>query len=330
MPSEASMNKNGVFEIHKTQIGLTAGFVAAAALVTSVVVLTSMDHYDRSRDIRDALDSCRAKNVFLFIGDGMGDSEITIARNYRAGAVGRLRMDSLPFTGAYTTYALQEASPSLVDYVTDSAASGTGWATGRKTSNGRISTVAGTGNSITRLTTILELAQRAGFKTGNVSTAELTDATPAVLNAHVNDRVQSKLHAAARPTKGTADPDPSPSNPSITTSTCPRWRARTVPIARRWSRHAGKPSSVRSDAGIPGRLRCRHPRRPMPITSRPLNAGNMSPSGAARRRSSSWGGFPGGQSCAFESAAVERALARGHDGQGPRSARRRRARAART
>jgi alkaline phosphatase/streptomycin-6-phosphatase len=91
-------------------------------------------------------------------------------------------------TGAYTTYALQESNPSLIDYVTDSAASGTGWATGYKTSNGRISSVAGTGSAVTRFPTILELAQRAGFKTGNVSTAELTDATPAVLDAHINDR----------------------------------------------------------------------------------------------------------------------------------------------
>jgi alkaline phosphatase/streptomycin-6-phosphatase len=118
----------------------------------------------------------------------MGDSEITIARNYQVGANGRLWMDTLPLTGAYTTYALQESNPSLIDYVTDSAASGTGWATGFKTSNGRISSVAGTGNTVTRLTTILELAQRAGFKTGNVSTAEITDATPAVLISHINDR----------------------------------------------------------------------------------------------------------------------------------------------
>src|SRR5262249_49720923 len=74
------------------------------------------------------------------------------------------------------------------DYVTDSAASGTAWATGVKTSNGRISSVAGTGTAVTHLTTILELAQSSGLRTGNVSTAEITDATPAVLNAHINDR----------------------------------------------------------------------------------------------------------------------------------------------
>jgi alkaline phosphatase len=38
------------------------------------------------------------------------------------------------------------------------------------------------------LPTILEAAQRAGYKTGNVTTAELTDATPAVLDSHISLR----------------------------------------------------------------------------------------------------------------------------------------------
>jgi alkaline phosphatase/streptomycin-6-phosphatase len=126
--------------------------------------------------------------VILFVGDGLGDSEITIARNYHVGANGRLALDRLPQVGVYTTYALQEDDPARIEYVTDSAASGTAWATGTKTSNGRISSIAGTGNAVTSLTTILELAQSAGLRTGNVSTAEMTDATPAVLNAHINSR----------------------------------------------------------------------------------------------------------------------------------------------
>ena len=149
---------------------------------------TRNDHEDGAATLERAIEGGRAKNVILFLGDGMGDSEITIARNYQVGARGRLGMDSLPLTGAYTTYALQERNPALIDYVTDSAASGTGWATGSKTSNGRISSVAGTGAAVTRFDTILELAQGAGFRTGNVSTAEITDATPAVLNAHINER----------------------------------------------------------------------------------------------------------------------------------------------
>src|SRR5689334_8077474 len=84
------------------------------------------------------------KHVIFFLGDGMGDSEITIARNYFVGANGRLNLDKLPATGSITTYAVQESNPKLPEYVTDSAASGTAWATGVKTSNGRISTTPGT------------------------------------------------------------------------------------------------------------------------------------------------------------------------------------------
>lgn len=127
----------------------------------------------------------RAKNVILLIGDGMGDSEITIARNYHLGAAGTFSMDTLPMTGAYTTYSVLEEDAETPDYVPDSAATGTAWATGSKTSNNRVSTTAGTDED---LTTILELAQGAGMLTGNVTTAELTDATPAVLNSHVTSR----------------------------------------------------------------------------------------------------------------------------------------------
>src|SRR5262249_38668481 len=38
------------------------------------------------------------------------------------------------------------------------------------------------------LKTILELAKELGYRTGNITTAEITDATPAVLGAHVNSR----------------------------------------------------------------------------------------------------------------------------------------------
>ena len=166
-----------------------AGILVMAATAGAIVVSTWRGKDDDQSDaLRRAIDDGRARNVILFLGDGMGDSEITIARNYQAGANGRLWMDTFLLTGEYTTYAVQESNPSLIDYVTDSAASGTGWATGFKTSNGRVSSIAGTGNAVTSLTTILELAQKAGLRTGNVSTAEITDATPAVLDAHINER----------------------------------------------------------------------------------------------------------------------------------------------
>lgn len=163
---------------------LIAGVVAALMVITTAAV-GSGGHDDHSSALAHAIDKGRAKNVILFIGDGMGDSEITIARNYHVGAAGRLTMDKLPFTGAYTTYAVKKGSNTAPDYVTDSAASGTAWATGKKTYNNAVSVDPVT---LAPVKTILELAQKAGYKVGNVTTAELTDATPAVLDSHVSLR----------------------------------------------------------------------------------------------------------------------------------------------
>lgn len=157
---------------------------AAIAAVTILILSTTSQAGDRS-DLKEAIIDGRAKNVILMIGDGMGDSEITIARNYWVGAAGHLALDTLPLTGEYTTYSVREDNPKLPDYVTDSAASATAWATGTKTSNGRISTTA---NSDRDLKTILELAREKGYLTGNISTAELTDATPAALMSKVANR----------------------------------------------------------------------------------------------------------------------------------------------
>lgn len=74
----------------------------------------------------------------MLIGDGMGDSEITAARNYAEGAGGFFKgIDALPLTGQYTHYALDKKTHKP-DYVTDSAASATAWATGVKSYNGAI------------------------------------------------------------------------------------------------------------------------------------------------------------------------------------------------
>jgi len=157
---------------------------AAAVVALPAVALAAGTDTDNTSAAKKAIHGGKARNVILLIGDGMGDSEITIARNYFLGAAGRLNLDKLPLTGAYTTYAVQKDNPALPDYVTDSAASGTGWATGHKTYNGAIS-VLPNGKPVP---TILEQAKAAGFRTGDVSTAELQDATPAVLAAHVVNR----------------------------------------------------------------------------------------------------------------------------------------------
>jgi alkaline phosphatase/streptomycin-6-phosphatase len=156
---------------------------AALVLAAGVAVPAGASGFGQGDQAHQAIKDRSAKNVILLIGDGMGDSEITLARDYSVGAAGRLNMDRFPLTGAYTTYAVDKDK--RPDYVTDSAASGTGWSTGQKTVNGRISKTPDTDKA---MPTILELAQRNGYATGSVTTAELTDATPAVLAAHATDR----------------------------------------------------------------------------------------------------------------------------------------------
>ncbi|WP_145595343.1 alkaline phosphatase [Yersinia aleksiciae] len=139
---------------------------------------------DQTQALRDSLSNKTVKNIILLIGDGMGDSEITSARNYAMGAGGFFKgIDALPLTGQYTHYSLDKKTQKP-DYVTDSAASATAWSSGVKTYNGALGVDVFGKDHVT----LLELAKKAGKATGNVSTAELQDATPAAQFAHVTGR----------------------------------------------------------------------------------------------------------------------------------------------
>jgi len=63
---------------------LMAGVAVAVLGVTGAAVAGAANpSKDRTQDVRRALDGGRARNVIMLIGDGMGDSEITIARKAR-------------------------------------------------------------------------------------------------------------------------------------------------------------------------------------------------------------------------------------------------------
>ena len=125
-----------------------------------------------------------AKNVILFIGDGMGVSTITAARIYAGQARGvngesyRLTMDTLTHTALSKTYS--------DDFqVADSASTATAMVSGIKTHSYTLGiTSAATHDDCAslegaRTDSLFDLAERAGLATGIVSTARLTHATPA-------------------------------------------------------------------------------------------------------------------------------------------------------
>ena len=126
-----------------------------------------------------------AGSVILIIGDGMDDHQITIARNYLVGSRGKLLIDRLPLRSTAQVLTIDNENPDKAIYVADSANSATSIATGVVTSIGRIGTSAGDDKD---LVNIVELAHRQGLKTGIVSTASITDATPASFYAHISTR----------------------------------------------------------------------------------------------------------------------------------------------
>jgi alkaline phosphatase len=169
---------------HKVNSGLPLLNRAATGPVDVQGGATREHNEDQAQLIKDSIRSGEVKNVILFIGDGMGDSEITVARNYLEGAGGAFAgIDALPLTGQMTHYSVNRTT-GLPDYTPDSAATGSAWSTGVKTYDNAVS-VDRTGKAYP---TILQLAKASGRATGNVTTSEIQDATPAVEVANISLR----------------------------------------------------------------------------------------------------------------------------------------------
>lgn len=148
---------------------------------------------DQTAEIASEVKFGPAKNVILLIGDGMGDSEITVARDYLKGAAGRFEgIDALPLTGQYTTYSLHKKGTKLFDvdysgkpdYDPESASTASAWSTGTKTYDGSLAV--DLDNVAQR--SLLKLAKEKGLKVGDVTTSEIQDATPAAQYAAINER----------------------------------------------------------------------------------------------------------------------------------------------
>ncbi|MBS1676561.1 MAG: alkaline phosphatase [Actinobacteria bacterium] len=172
-------------------VAAALALTAAGAGTAAVSGAFSPHKSDTERAVAAALKGKDPKNVILLIGDGMGAQEITAARYYQ-GVDKPLNVDRMPFTGFDTTWSVKPgaAVPYLPDYDPDSASTGTAWATGQKTIDERISQGPSSGEKVPGedLTTMLEVAQARGMKVGDVSTAEITDATPAVQASHMSLR----------------------------------------------------------------------------------------------------------------------------------------------
>ena len=136
-------------------------------LIFSVIALLSM---------------AQAKYVFMFIGDGMGPNQVLTAEMYQAaleGKIGRvpLLMTQFPYSGQAATFSSSWG-------ITDSAASGTCLASGKKTNNGMIGMTPDGANAYS----VAHQLKQEGWAIGIMSSVPVDHATPASQYAHAEKR----------------------------------------------------------------------------------------------------------------------------------------------
>lgn len=130
-----------------------------------------------------------ARNVILFIGDGMGPSTVTAARIHKAGETGHLQFETLPHMGLLKTYSSDKMVP-------DSASTATALFTGVKVNQETIGVDATVKKdhcnrslvNDARLPSLAVLASEVGKSSGFVTTMRVTHATPSPWYAHSANR----------------------------------------------------------------------------------------------------------------------------------------------
>ncbi|HEY0436444.1 MAG TPA: alkaline phosphatase, partial [Phenylobacterium sp.] len=148
----------------------------------------------------------RAKNLILFIGDGMGVSTVTAARILQGQNLGgdgeenQLAFDDFPVTALVKTYNADLQTP-------ESAGSMTAMLSGVKTLGASVGLdqIPAKGQCQEAFghetKSLLEQAKDAGLSVGLVATMRVTHAVPAAAYAHVSDRdweIDEKLSQTAR------------------------------------------------------------------------------------------------------------------------------------
>jgi alkaline phosphatase len=144
--------------------------------------------------------AARARNIIFFLGDGMGAAHRTAARLVSRGirdgkAIRPLAMDTLEITGLVQTPALNAA-------ITDSAPGMASYSTGHKANNNQEGVYpdntdyAFDNPRVEYIGEFLRRTRGPGFAVGIVTTADVTDATPAANAVHTANRSAGAAIAA--------------------------------------------------------------------------------------------------------------------------------------
>ncbi|KAK8040773.1 alkaline phosphatase-like protein [Apiospora phragmitis] len=155
----------------------------------------TLNYYDGQKTtaewvVRPLATQKKAKNIILFIGDGMTTNMITAARLLGHKTINgkyqsNLQLDQFPVIGHQMTH-------SIDTFITDSANSASALYSGHKSTVNAMGVYADSSPDIyddPKVETIVELLKRIwGSAWGAVSTAFIADATPTALTAHTRSR----------------------------------------------------------------------------------------------------------------------------------------------
>ena len=146
-------------------------------------------------DVYDTPEPRRARNVILFIGDGMSNAHRVAARVLSKGISegkyrGKLALDTMPAMALVTTSGVDSI-------ITDSANSMSAYTTGHKSSTNALGVYVSRARSNTdhpKVETIASLVKRKhNMAVGIVTNTEIEDATPAGVIAHTRRRADYNL-----------------------------------------------------------------------------------------------------------------------------------------
>jgi alkaline phosphatase len=208
-PKKVSVTVNGVD--HVKALGKAAAFIEnedqlkASSLILRDVAINKPGRYEVvASDGKQSMTVSwevyetgprKAKNVILFIGDGMSVANRTAARMLSKGIkegkyFGKLAFDDMPHMALIGTSGVDSI-------ITDSANSMHAYTTGHKSSVNALGVYVGRNkDNLThpKVETILEILKRkTKMSVGIVSDAEIQDATPAAVFAHTRRRADKEI-----------------------------------------------------------------------------------------------------------------------------------------
>jgi len=198
----------------RARVGLAAGLLATG--VASADTPRDVWYQSGRKAVAEAMalrpNTAHAKNVILFVGDGMGITTVTAARileGQQRGQTGEenvLAFEELPDVALIKTYNTNQQTP-------DSAGTMTAMMTGVKTRAG----VLGIDETVARgdasgvkgheLQTLFQRAEERGLATGIVTTTTVTHATPAACYAHSPERTWENDARQPRSARSIGFPD---------------------------------------------------------------------------------------------------------------------------